>query len=191
MADSVCTSWPRASGGIQDVGNTDARPEALADVRAVVVDTRSERRQLTRYLLESSIPPLEIAEADSRTAAIELVDQFHPDLVVLEIQMPLEEGLDTITALRLISPGPRIVVCSFHRDAGTIQGAVDRGADAYLIKPVSSADLRAALGPLPPGPPSRHRTPKEHAVSPRPPTTKPSRTTMTGPAANAPPASRS
>jgi DNA-binding NarL/FixJ family response regulator len=65
--------------------------------------------------------------------------------VVLEIQMPLEQGLDTITALRLVSPQPRIVVCSFHRDAATIQGALDRGADAYLTKPVNSADFKPFL----------------------------------------------
>jgi two-component system, chemotaxis family, chemotaxis protein CheY len=163
LGDAVPTSWPDVSGGIEDVQATDAGPQALTDVRAVVVDTRSERRRLTRHLLESSVPPLEIAEADSRAAAIDLVHRFHPDLVVLEIQMPLEEGLDTIAALRLISPGPRIVVCSFHRDASTIQGAVDRGADAYLIKPVSSADLRTALGPLPGEPALRHRGPKERS----------------------------
>jgi CheY-like chemotaxis protein len=161
MGHKVPTSWSGVSSGIQDVGAADVRSEARTDVRAVVVDPRSERRQLTRYLLESSVPPSEIAEADSRSAAIELVDRFHPDLVVLEIQMPLDEGLDTITALRLISPGPRIVVCSFHREAGTIQGALDRGANAYLIKPMNSADLRAALRPLPPEPVFPASTPEE------------------------------
>src|SRR2546425_8990338 len=84
------------------VAATDASAEALTDVRVVAVDTKSARRQLIRRLLERFVPPAEIAEADSRAAAIELVERFHPDLVVLEIQMPLEEGLDTITALRLI-----------------------------------------------------------------------------------------
>jgi DNA-binding NarL/FixJ family response regulator len=128
---------------LPDVAGLD--PEALTGVRVVAVDTRSPRRQLIRRLLERLVPPAEIAEADSRAAAIDLVDRFHPDLVVLEIQMPLEEGLDTISALRLISPRPRIVVCSFHRDAVTIQGALDRGADAYLTKPVNSADLEPFL----------------------------------------------
>jgi two-component system response regulator DegU len=128
---------------LPDVAATD--PEALTDVRVVAVDTKSARRQLIRRLLERFVPPAEIAEADSRAAAIDLVERFHPDLVVLEIQMPLEEGLDTISALHLISPRPRIVVCSFHRDAATIQGALDRGADAYLTKPVNSADLEPFL----------------------------------------------
>ena len=112
------------------------------DVRVVAVDTRRERRQVIRQLLEVSFEPGEIAEADSRAAAIELVDRCHPELVILEIQMPVEEGFETITALHPRSPRPRIVVCSFQRDPATIQGALDRGADAYLTKPASASQLR-------------------------------------------------
>ena len=114
-------------------------------VRVVAVDSRSERRHVIRRLLEHCYEPGEIAEADSRQTAVELVDRCHPEVVVLEVAMPLEEGLDTITALRLISPPPRIVVCSFRRDAATVQAALDRGADTYVTKPVGTAELRAAL----------------------------------------------
>lgn len=114
-------------------------------VRVVAVDSRSERRHVIRRLLEHCYEPGEIAEADSRQTAVELVDRCHPEVVVLEVAMPVEEGLDTITALRLISPPPRIVVCSFRRDAATVQAALDRGADTYVTKPVGTAELRAAL----------------------------------------------
>ena len=125
----------------------EVRSEAeLDDVRVVAVDSRNERRHVMRGLLELCVESAEIGEADSREAAIELVGRCRPDVVVLEIAMPLQEGLDTITALRLLSPPPRIVVCSFHHDAVTVQAALDRGADAYVTKPVGSADLRAALG---------------------------------------------
>ena len=140
----------------------------LDDVRVVVVDTRSERRQVIRQLLEHSFTPGEIAEADSPAATITLVERCRPALVVLEIQMPLQEGLDLITELGLMSPRPRIVVCSFHRDAATIADALDRGADAYVTKPASVAQLRAALGPLAAERAIRHRPPNERPVSPSP-----------------------
>lgn len=117
----------------------------MDDVRVVAVDSRNERRHVMRRLLELCVEESEIGEADSREAAIELVGRCRPEVVVLEIAMPLQEGLDTITALRLMSPPPRIVVCSFHRDAVTVQAALDRGADAYVTKPAGSAELRAAL----------------------------------------------
>lgn len=117
------------------------------DVRVVAVDSRSERRGVMRHLLEHSFRPWEIAEADNRLAAVELVDRCHPELVVLEIQMPLEEGLNTIRDLAPMSPRPRIVVCSYQSDAATISAALERGADAYLRKPTGSAELRTALFP--------------------------------------------
>ena len=120
-----------------------AEPDSL---RVIAVDSRTERRHVIRRLLELCVAPAEIGEADSRELAVELVDRCRPEVVVLEIAMPLQEGLDTITALRLLSPSPRIVVCSFHHDAVTVQTALDRGADAYINKPVGSAELRAALG---------------------------------------------
>ena len=138
------------------------------DIRVVAVDSRDQRRQVMRRLLEHCFQPAEIAEADSRAAAIELVGRCRPEVVVLEIQMPLEVGLDTIDALGRMSPRPRIVVCSFRHDAATVAAAVDRGADAYLAKPAGTADLRAALAVAPAERAVRHRPPNERPVSPSP-----------------------
>ena len=138
------------------------------DVRVVAVDSRSERRHVMRRLLEHSFESEEIAEADSGTAAIELVGRCRPDVVVLEIQMPLEVGLETIDHLGRMSPRPRIVVCSFRHDAATVVAARDRGADAYVAKPTGSAELRLALAVAPAGRAVRHRPPNERPASPSP-----------------------
>jgi DNA-binding NarL/FixJ family response regulator len=140
----------------------------LDDVRVIAIDPRRERRQVMRQLLEHSFKPGEIAEADSRSAAVELVGRCQPDVVVLEIQMPLQEGLDTITDLGRMSPRPRIVVCSFHHDAATVVAALDRGADTYLAKPAGVTELRLALGAPLPERVVRHRPPNERPVSPSP-----------------------
>jgi ActR/RegA family two-component response regulator len=140
----------------------------LGDVRVVAVDSRPERLRVMRRLLEHSFQPSEIAEADSREAAIDLVDRCQPEVVVVEIQMPLEVGLDTIETLSRMSPRPRIVVCSFRHDTATTMAALDRGADAYLAKPAGVADLRAALLAPPPDDSVRHRPPNERPVSPSP-----------------------
>jgi two-component system response regulator DevR len=139
----------------------------LGDVRVVAIDPRGDRRQVMRRLLEHTFGPEEVAEADSRTSAIEVVGRCRPDAVVLEIQMPLEVGLDTIDSLGRMSPRPRIVVCSFRHDTATVAAAIDRGADAYVAKPAGSAELRAALA-VTPERAVRHRPPNERPVSPSP-----------------------
>ena len=146
------------------------READLNDVRVLAVDSRPGRRGLIRQLLEQSFEPAQIAEADSGESAIEFVGRYRPDVVVVEIQMPLEVGLDTVDALGRMSPRPRLVVCSFRNDAATVAAALDRGADAYVAKPAGVAELRAALGSSPERPvrPVRHGRPDERPVS-RPP----------------------
>jgi DNA-binding response OmpR family regulator len=73
------------------------------------------------------------------------VDQLGPNGVVLEIQLPVTQGLDTISALRDEFPALPIIVCSFHHDATRKRAALARGADAYLGKPLSPRDLHALL----------------------------------------------
>ena len=144
------------------------RRTTLDDVRVVAVDSRRERLAVMRQFLERSYKPDEIAEAESRPAALELVARCRPDAVVIEIQMPLQEGLDTITDLGRMSPRPRIVVCSFHHAAATVKAALERGADAYLAKPAGVIELRLALGAPQPERVVRHRPPNERPVGPRP-----------------------
>jgi DNA-binding NarL/FixJ family response regulator len=121
----------------------------LDAVRVVAVDSRGQRRQVMLKLLEHCFEPGEIAEADSPAAAIEMVSRCRPDVVVVEIQMPVAVGLDTIDGLGRMSPRPRIVVCSFRKDAATIAAALAHGADAYVAKPTGTTELRAAMAVAP------------------------------------------
>lgn len=118
-------------------------------LRVVLVDDRAERRELIRHLVASTgLVEGEIAEAANATDAVALLHGSDRDLVVVEIQLPVSEGLETIAALRRRSSGLRIVVCSFHRDPATRALAFDRGADTYLVKPVSSLSLKAVFQEL-------------------------------------------
>jgi DNA-binding NarL/FixJ family response regulator len=66
-------------------------------------------------------------------------------VAVVEIQMPVNQGLEAIAALRRRSPALRIVVCSFHGDPATKELALGGGADVYLDKSVSSESLKDVL----------------------------------------------
>lgn len=115
--------------------------------RLVVIDGRADRRQLMTYVLEQAGDAVVVGHADGPVSAVDAVDRLQPDAVVLEIQLPVSQGLDTISALRDDFPALAIIVCSFHASTTTKRAALDRGADAYLVKPVSLRDLRAVLQP--------------------------------------------
>ena len=114
-------------------------------LRLVVIDGRHDRRQLMTHVLEQAGDVLVVGHADGPVSAVDAVDRLQADAIFLEIQLPLTQGLDTISALRDDFPALAIIVCSFHATTATKRAALDRGADAYFVKPVSLRDLRAAL----------------------------------------------
>ncbi len=117
-------------------------------VRVVMIDDRHDRRQLMSYVVEQAAPDVTVVGyADSPASAVQAVDLLAANTVLLDIQLPVAEGLDTISVLRDNYPSLRIVVCSFHKDPTTKRAALERGADAYLIKPVSPRDLLPLLRP--------------------------------------------
>ena len=111
----------------------------------MVIDGRHDRRQLMSYVVEQADHVTVVGYADGPVSALEAVDRLGANVVVLEVQLPVSQGLDTISALRDDFPALAIIVCSFHADPTTKRAALASGADAYLVKPLSLRDLRAVL----------------------------------------------
>jgi DNA-binding NarL/FixJ family response regulator len=122
---------------------------STADTRVVVIDDHYDRRRVMAYVVEQCGPDISVVGyADGCATAVETVDRLDANVVLLEIQLPTAQGLDTISALRRDKPSLRIVVCSFHNDAVTRESALERGADVYVSKPISPRDLYPALRPM-------------------------------------------
>jgi DNA-binding response OmpR family regulator len=112
-------------------------------------DGRVDRRQLMTYVLEHAGDVNVVGYADGPVTAVEAVDRLRANAVLLEIQLPVTQGLDTVSALRDDFPALAIIVCSFHASSATQRAALDRGADAYLAKPFGLRELRAVLRSAP------------------------------------------
>ncbi len=113
-------------------------------LQVLLVDNRPERRELMLHLVQGT-GVAGVDDAGSCAEAVELLDRADRDVAVVEIQMPVNEGLETIAALRRRSSALRIVVCSFHRDPATKELALGGGADVYLDKPVSSEAFKTVF----------------------------------------------
>jgi DNA-binding NarL/FixJ family response regulator len=120
-------------------------PPTAALPGVVLVDVRSERLAVMRTLLDGTGLVSVVGEADTQERALEEIARCRADVVVVEIQMPVDAGLATVAALRQRFPDLRIVVCSFHLGAETQRLALENGADTYLAKPVDIAALGRLL----------------------------------------------
>ena len=121
-------------------------PEDSADpVSVIVADDQSAVRE-GLVLLLGTLPGIEVAgEAADGNAAVQLVAAVHPQVVLMDLNMP---GCDGVAATRQITtdhPGTRVVVLTTYADDESIIGALQAGALGYLTKDASRAEIGRAV----------------------------------------------
>jgi DNA-binding NarL/FixJ family response regulator len=135
-------------------------PEPPAFFTAVVVDDTPDIRMLIRMALEMDGGVRVVGEAENGRQGIEVVASHQPDVVVLDMAMPVMDGLEALPHIKRASPDTRVLVVSGFDNATMSASAVEAGADAYLQKGVPPALLLQRV--------------RELAALPRPSATRPS-----------------
>ena len=107
--------------------------------RVLIVDDEQGIRQALKQVLEYE--DLEVRVAASGGEAISLYTEFRPHLVFLDVKMAGLDGLETLTRLRDLDPGPQIVMISGHGTIATAVEATQRGAFDFLEKPLDTDRL--------------------------------------------------
>jgi len=115
--------------------------------RILIVDDSAVIRSLLRTVI-SADPSLEVAgTAADGAAALQAIESVHPDLVLLDVEMPNMDGLATLRTLRARSYGMPVVMVSSvtQRGARVTIDALACGASDYVTKPANHVDRDAAL----------------------------------------------
>ena len=99
---------------------------------------------LERVLGESGMFEV-VGKYHNGQALLENLAAYNPDLLIIDVEMPLLNGFDTIKRVRVNNPNLKIVVLSMHEEAVFSQEAQTLGANAYLNKSMESAGLIEAL----------------------------------------------
>jgi two-component system phosphate regulon response regulator PhoB len=115
--------------------------EASAGRVLVVDDDEAVRVLLTRYLEMEGFQVDQVPDGGQALAAIAA---GHPDLVLLDLMLPAQDGLDILTRLRRDSDVPVILLTARGSEADRILG-LKLGADDYVVKPFSPGELTARI----------------------------------------------
>ena len=114
-------------------------------IRILLADDQPLMRQCLRLCLELE-PDLEIVgEAGDGAAAVALARECRPDVVIMDIAMPVLDGLAATAALRAALPGIAVIVHSLHDDATTHARARAAGANAFVPKCSLDGPLLVAI----------------------------------------------
>src|SRR6185436_19754650 len=113
--------------------------------RILLVDDQRLMREGLRTLLELEQDFEIVGEAADGQAALDSYAQLKPDVVLMDIQMPVLTGVEATRRLRATEPGARVIILTtFDDDANVFEG-LRAGALGYLLKDVSGAELASAV----------------------------------------------
>ncbi|MBN2394449.1 MAG: response regulator [Anaerolineae bacterium] len=124
---------------------TASQGSKVSPLRVIIVDDSEETRKSIQMMM-SLVPDSEVvAFGQNGREAIALVRQHQPDVALIDVNMPVMDGLTAIQTIRPEYPDLICIVISAEKDSPTLQRAVAVGAQGYLIKPVTAEQLLSVM----------------------------------------------
>lgn len=106
----------------------------MAKVRVVIADDHAIMRVGIRNILSRSSEICVVGEASNGAEAIDLVNELNPDVLILDMEMPIMDGVEVARRLQASNSPVRILVLSAYDDRQYILEMLNMGASGYLIK---------------------------------------------------------
>ena len=117
----------------------------MDELRVLLGDDHTVLRQGLRKILEDRREWRVVAEAGNGRDAVREAIELSPDVAVLDIGMPLLNGIEATRQIVRRAPGVRILILSMHSDQAYVTQAVQAGARGYLLKESAGSELIAAI----------------------------------------------
>lgn len=117
----------------------------MSNTTVLLVDDHNIVRQGLKALLMSENDITILAEAQSGREAVQLASKLRPEVVIMDLAMPLLNGAEATRQILKAVPNTRVVVLSSYGDDEHIQQAIAAGAAAYLLKQTAASDLIKAV----------------------------------------------
>ena len=114
-------------------------------LRVLIADDVQETRRTTRLMLAINPDVEVVAIAPNGERAVELATEHHPDIAILDINMPRMDGLTAYGKMLETQPDLACIIISAERDSQTLRNAMSLGAREYLIKPFTVDELNIAV----------------------------------------------
>lgn len=114
-------------------------------LNVVIADDHHLVREGICALLEKSGRVKVVGEASNGLEAVELVKELEPDLVVMDISMPLLDGIQATEQITSLGLKTHVVILSMHSKLSVVQQALRKGAKGYLLKSAISDELMLAV----------------------------------------------
>lgn len=114
----------------------------------VADDEETIRKGVAKYIQLHTDRFDKIYEAENGQEAIDLIVKYQPDILLLDVQMPLKNGIDVMRETAMAGLNPITIILSGYDEFKYAQQALKYGAKEYLLKPTRAADILACVNRL-------------------------------------------
>ncbi|MBI4263482.1 MAG: response regulator transcription factor [Acidobacteria bacterium] len=118
----------------------------MPPLRILLADDHTVVRQGLRKILEESPEWEVVAEAGDGREAVRKAEELKPDVAIIDVAMPLLNGIEATRQIVKRSPATRVLVLSMHSDEAYVNQILKAGATGYLLKDSADVDLLQAVG---------------------------------------------
>ena len=114
-------------------------------IRIIIVDDHEIVRIGMRSLLEQYPQYEVVSEAGNAKEAVEQVQSFLPDIVLMDIRLPGKSGIDACEEIKLIAPNTKVIMLTSYAEDEMLFSAIKAGASGYVLKQIDSEGLIKSL----------------------------------------------
>lgn len=118
---------------------------AGAAIRLLIADDQALVRGALGALLELEPDLAVIGMASDGAEAVRLAEELHPDVCLMDIQMPGMDGVEATRRIREVSEGTRVLVVTTFARPGYLRSALDAGASGFIVKDTPAEQLAEAV----------------------------------------------
>jgi DNA-binding NarL/FixJ family response regulator len=119
----------------------DVTPEAVARANVLVVDDHALLRTGVANIINQELDLHVVAEASNGLEAVEAYVRYRPDVTLLDLRMPVMEGVEAVRQIRARDPHAKVIVLTTYDTDEDISRALKAGAKAYVLKDISADGL--------------------------------------------------
>ena len=123
-------------------------PYCMRRIAVLIAEDHTVVRQGLRLLIEAEGDIEIVGQAKTGREAIQLTAELHPEIVVMDVAMPLLNGIQATRQILKAFPGTKVLMLSAHGDPEYVEQAVKEGARGYVVKQASSEIVAKAIREL-------------------------------------------
>lgn len=113
--------------------------------RLIIADDHSLFREGLKRILNMEADLEVVGECGDGIHVIELCNELRPDIVLMDINMPIENGVVATEKIRMLIPDVKVIILSIHDDEGYVFETLRKGASGYLLKDMEAFELLNAI----------------------------------------------